>query len=164
MRKSLPIILHLLLLVPVLAGAAQADEGGGSYSLLGSFVQMLGALAVVVGLILLFYYVSNRWLKAGPVPGGLPRYIRLVESRYLAPKKSLLLVEVGGEYLLLSSSGDGMQFIKQVDMLEEIEVLDSKGVARLFPGELHERLSGFMTRPMELLRTIPRTKKNGVQS
>lgn len=54
------------------------------------------------------------------------KYIRLVETRYLGPKKALLLIEVGGEYLLLSSSDSGISLIKQIDMLEDIEVIEEK--------------------------------------
>jgi len=115
-----------LLLVP---RSVLAADGPGGFSLLGSFLQMLAALAIVVGLILLFHYISNRWLKNVQGGFGAPRYIRMIETRYLAPKKSLLLIEVGGEYLLLASAGDQITFVKQIDMLEEIEVLEMSGEA-----------------------------------
>jgi len=105
--------------------AHSADVGGTGMSLIGSFVQMLASLAVVIGVILLFSYLANRWFKNTP-SAGVPRYIRLVETRHLGPKKSLMLVEVGGEYFLLGNSAEGMQLIKQVDMLEEIEVVGSQ--------------------------------------
>ncbi len=54
------------------------------------------------------------------------KHIRLVETRYLGPKKALLLVEVSGEYLLLSSSDNQLGLIKRIDMLEEIEVIEEK--------------------------------------
>lgn len=54
----------------------------------------------------------------------LSKHIRLIETRYLGPKKALLLVEVGGEYLLLSSSDTTLTFIKQINMLEDIEVIE----------------------------------------
>ncbi|KAF0219408.1 MAG: hypothetical protein FD174_2107 [Geobacteraceae bacterium] len=137
---------------------------GGDFTLMGGFIQMLASLAVVVGVILLFYYLSNRLFKSGPVAGGAPRYIRLIETRYLAPKKSLLLVEVGGEYLLLSNSGEGMKFIKQIDMLEEIEVVESPDFARLVPGGLLDKLCGFVTRLPPLLPScMPVHKKNGAR-
>ena len=63
------------------------------------------------------------------MPGGqqlLSKHIRLIETRYLGPKKALLLVEVGGAYLLLSSSDTGLMLIKQIDMLEEIEVIEER--------------------------------------
>jgi flagellar protein FliO/FliZ len=44
----------------------------------------------------------------------------------MGPKKSLLLFEVGGEYLLLSSNDSGLTLIKQIDMLEDIEVIEEK--------------------------------------
>jgi flagellar protein FliO/FliZ len=55
-----------------------------------------------------------------------PKHIRLVETRYLGPKKALLLIEVGGEYLLLSSSDNGLTLIKQINLLEDIEVIEEK--------------------------------------
>ena len=61
------------------------------------------------------------------LPVGSPlasKHIRLIETRYLGPKKALMLMEVGGEYLLLSSSENGLTLIKQIDMLEEIEVVE----------------------------------------
>ncbi len=135
-------------MLPAFAGEAMAQdqpvmEGAG---LLGSMLQMFAALAVVVGLILLFYYVSNRWLKSGMSVGGAQRYIRVIETRFLAPKKSLFLVEVGGEYLLLGSSAEGLQFIKQVDMLEEIEVLEGHRLGKLVPGTFQNKIIDLVAR------------------
>ncbi len=103
----------------ILVGApscAFALEKEGGFSFIASFVQMLASLALVIGLIYLFYYVSNRWLKKGGSAKGRSRLITVVETCYFAPKKSFLLVEVGGEYLLLSDCGDGVRFIKEVVM------------------------------------------------
>ena len=100
---------------------------------------MVGSLVLVIGIILVLYYLAGRFLKMPQ--GGTPfRYIRVVETRHLAPKKSLVLVEVAGEYLLLSNSGEGVSFIKQVDMIEEIEVVDERGYATLIPAGLVNRL------------------------
>lgn len=120
--------------------AALAAEGQGGASLLMLSLQMAASLAVVVGLIYLLLHLSSRWFKLGAPTRGGERHIRLVETRHLAPKKSLVLVEVGGEYLLLGSSGDNLAFIKQIDILEEIEVIDDPQMpptmATLFQGKL----------------------------
>lgn len=113
------------LVAPAVARAAE-QPGGGSFSFLAVFLQMVASLALVLGVLFLFYYVSNRWLKLGTTAKSDERHIRLVETRYLAPKKSLVLVEVAGEYLLLGSSGDQLNFIKQIDILEEIEVVEEE--------------------------------------
>ena len=115
----------LLLLLPVIASAAEGS--GQKFSFLASFLQMIAALALVVGLILVTWHFSGKLMRGLPVGQHLlSKHIRLVETRYLGPKKSLLLVEVSGEYLLLSSSDTALTFIKQIDMLEEIEVIEEK--------------------------------------
>ena len=132
--KKIPLLIGSFLLLPAVAGASGGPE------LAGSLAQMLGSLVLVIGIILILYYLAGRFLK---VPNGTPfRYIRVVETRHLAPKKSLVLVEVAGEYLLLSNSGDGVSFIKQVDMVEEIEVMDERGYATLIPAGLVKRIKG----------------------
>ncbi len=125
MNKTVLIIGRIILLslaTPLAASAAETVSS--SFSFLGSLLQMLAALAVVIGLILLMYYAANRWLPALSPTRGISRYIRVLETRYLAPKQALVLVEIGGEYLLLGSSPTGVQLIKQIDMLEEIEVIE----------------------------------------
>lgn len=136
MRGSAPI------LAVCLTGTAFAGDaaGGGAFSLAGSVLQMLAALAVVVGMIFLFRHLANRFLGGGTVRGGVPRYIRVVESRFLAPKKSLMLVEVGGEYLLLGSTGEGISLIKQIDMLENIQVVEDLSATARPAADLAERV------------------------
>jgi flagellar protein FliO/FliZ len=131
--KKLAILSGGLLSVP---GVAVASDG---MDMAGSFAQMLGSLVLVVGIILILYYLAGRYLKL-PQGGSHFGYIRVVETRHLAPKKSLVLVEVGGEYLLLSNSGEGVNFIKQVEMLEEIEIVDERGCATLIPVNLMNKL------------------------
>lgn len=115
----------LLLFLPSLASAAESS--GQEFSFLASFLQMIAALALVVGLILITWHFSGKLMRGLPIGQQLlSKHIRLVETRYLGPKKSLLLVEVSGEYLLLSSSDSGIALIKQIDMLEEIEVIEEK--------------------------------------
>lgn len=115
----------LFLLLPSIVSAA--ENSGQEFSFLASFLQMIAALALVVGLILITWHFSGKLMKGLPIGQQiLSKHIRLVETRYLGPKKALLLVEVGGEYLLLSSSDSGLTLIKQIDMLEEIEVIEDK--------------------------------------
>ena len=124
MRIAVPVLL-LLLPSPACAGTST-----GEFSFFSSFLQMLAALAIVVGLILVTRHFSGKLFKGLPVGKFASRNIRLIETRYIAPKKSLILVEVGGEYLLLSNSGDNLTLIKQINMLEEIEVIEDDGDQR----------------------------------
>ena len=112
----------LLLLLPSLASA----EGNTSqeFSFISSLLQMFAALAIVIGLILVSKHYSGKLFKVLPANRFVSKHIRLIETRYISPKKSLLLIEVGGEYLLLSNAGDNLTLVKQIDMLEEIEVIE----------------------------------------
>jgi flagellar protein FliO/FliZ len=113
----------LLLSLPSISSAAEST--GHEFSFLASLLQMIAALSVVVGLILVTWHFSSKLMKKLPIgPPLRSKHIRLVETRYLGPKKALILVEVGGEYLLLSSSDAGLTFIKQIDMLEDVEVIE----------------------------------------
>ena len=118
----------LLLCLPTPAHA----EGtiSQSFSFFSSFLQMIAALAIVIGLILLTRHFSSKFMGGTSSATFSTRHIRLVETRYIAPKKSLILVEVGGEYFLLANSEDRLTFINQVNIIEEIEVLEDASVVR----------------------------------
>lgn len=109
---------------PVVAQGAGGQAGEGSFGFLSSFLQMGAALMLVVGLILLTYYVSTRLMRKIPAlrPGN--QHIRVLEVRGMGPRKALILIEVSGEYLLLSSSGEHLTLVKQINMLEEIEIVE----------------------------------------
>jgi len=121
-------VIALLLYVPTIACA----EGSSSqeFSFFSSLLQMFAALAIVIGLILISKHFSGKLFKVLPANRFVSKHIRLIETRYISPKKSLLLIEVGGEYLLLSSAGDSLTLIKQIDMLEEIEVIEEPDTPR----------------------------------
>lgn len=129
----------MILLLPAAVFAADGPSEG--FGFLSSLVQMIAALAVVVGLILVLSWLGGRWLNTGGGPAAGQRYIRIVETRYLAPKKSLFLVEVAGEYLLLASSGEQLNFIKQIDMVEEIEVIGGIEERQTIASTFRERMS-----------------------
>ncbi|OGR30931.1 MAG: hypothetical protein A2X83_00280 [Desulfuromonadales bacterium GWD2_54_10] len=126
-------VVALLICLPTLARAEETIRQ--DYSFFSSFLQMIAALIIVVGLILLTRHFSGKLLGATAATRFAAKHIRLVETRYIAPKKTLILVEVGGEYLLLASTEDSLTLIKQVDVIEEIEVLEDAGIVR---GKLTE--------------------------
>ncbi len=122
---------HLVLLLLLTAAIPAHGAGGatsGGFSMVGSFLQMLASLVLVIGIIFVVQHVITRFVKGGLVKKSMPRYIRVVESHFLSPKKSLILVEVGGEYLLLGATESGVNLIKQIDMVENIEVVEDLSV------------------------------------
>lgn len=128
-------------LVPAVVWGADGTRQAENYSFLASFLQMLAALGLVLGLILLVYYGFTRLLRKLPVLSQGNRNIRVVEVRSMGPRKALVLVEVGGEYLLLASSGEQLTYIKTVDMLEEIELVEDSPVSQSFRSLLKRAVS-----------------------
>lgn len=83
----------------------------GETDLLPMGLKVMGALVIVLGLVLLLYALlkkSGRW-----IPSAQNREIKLIEVRYLAPKKALYLVEVKGTTLLISATNDRMETLVQ---------------------------------------------------
>ncbi|CAH2029999.1 flagellar biosynthetic protein FliO [Trichlorobacter ammonificans] len=115
-------------LLPAVAWGMGTSPPTDSFSLLSSLFQMGAALVLVLGLILLVYYGATRLMHRVPALRPGSRYIRVIEVRPLEPRKSLILVEVGGEYLLLASSDGNLSLVKQVAMLEEGDIIEDSNV------------------------------------
>ncbi|MBC9250438.1 flagellar biosynthetic protein FliO [Pseudomonas alcaligenes] len=80
--------------VKTVAPLAGSDIGG-------QLVQLLLGLLLVVGLIFALAWVLRRVQQIGPRGGQV---IKLVASQALGPRDRLLLVQVGGEQILLGIS------------------------------------------------------------
>lgn len=146
--------------MPVLAPATIPAAGvqGGDFSYAACLAQMLGSLAMVVGLIYLLSHVYRRWLAGNSACGGKRGHIRVVETRHLAPKKSLLLVKVADEYLLLGSGNDGIRLIKQIAVTEEMDCLGETAPA--FPGgSFQAKLDDQVKRMVKRMRSLAHNRQ-----
>jgi len=72
-------------------------------------IKVLVCLSALLGALLLALFIWKRWVDSRP-GGGCP-LIKVLATRYLAPKKALLLVGVGEEKFLLASAGDHVTLI-----------------------------------------------------
>lgn len=94
--KHLPVVFALLL-VPIQAFAAEAEASPGLFT---AWLKLLAGLAVVLGLLYLFYALSRKGMLSF-LPGVREGAIKIVEVKSLGPKKGLCLVQVRGQELLL---------------------------------------------------------------
>jgi len=113
-------LLTLLLAEPVCA----AEEAAGP-SLLGSSLKMVAALAVIVGILLLFYAATKKGFPM--LPQRKEGLIKVVETRPLGGRKFLCVVRVRDEELLLGLSHDRIECLTKLqpdnrfrDQLEQI--------------------------------------------
>ena len=77
-------------------------------------LQMLTALAVVVGALLVAFYVIRRFLqKDGGGSGN--SLIRVIANQYIGVKKNIALVEVPGAVLVLGISNDRINLLTKIE-------------------------------------------------
>ena len=101
------VITLLLTATPVWAADAIAEP-----SLLGSALKMVAALAVIIGILLLFYAASKKGYAFLPQKkGGL---IKVIETRPLGGRKFLCIVKVRDEELLLGLSNDRIECLSKL--------------------------------------------------
>ncbi len=99
----------VLLLTPTLLMAADKP---GDVSLLTPALKMLAGLAVIVGLLLLFYGLSRKGFKF--LPQQREGAIKILETKPLGGKKFLCLVSVRGEDLLLGMSNERIECLSKL--------------------------------------------------
>jgi flagellar protein FliO/FliZ len=104
--------------------------GGGTASFIWMLIQTMLALALVCGLALLIF----RWVlpRLQLTPAGANSMVRVVDRVMLDARRSLLVIEVAGRWLLVSSSETGVQLISELDAAEAESAAEA--VARLRPN------------------------------
>jgi flagellar protein FliO/FliZ len=80
-------------------------------------IKMLTALGVVLGGMLLTYYVAKRILK-GQVGNSKGKLIRVLESSYIGVKKNISLVEIPGAILVLGITTDNISLLSKIENQE----------------------------------------------
>lgn len=99
---------------------------------LSSALQMLTALAVVLGGLFVVFYFLKRFLKRDVGGHGTP-LIRVIANQYIGVKKNIALVEVPGTVLVVGISNDRISLLTKI---EEPGVLDNikQETSRLTPS------------------------------
>lgn len=99
MHKLLGVTLLLPFTALAAEPAAQAATPMAGSGMAGQLVQLLLGLLLVIGLIFLLAWLMRRVQQLGP--RGSQQLIKIVASQALSPRDRLVLVQVGGEQILL---------------------------------------------------------------
>ena len=83
-------------------------------NLMSTSLQMLTALGVVLGGLLVCFYVAKRFIKRD-IGGSRQHTIRILASRYIGVKKNIALVEVPGSVLVLGISNDRISLLTKIE-------------------------------------------------
>ncbi|MBW2430948.1 MAG: flagellar biosynthetic protein FliO [Deltaproteobacteria bacterium] len=79
-----------------------------------SAFQMLTALGIVLGGLLVVFYLMKRFLKRG-VGDSKGQLIRVIASQYIGFKKNIALVEVPGTILVVGVSNDRITLLSKIE-------------------------------------------------
>lgn len=92
---------------------AGATAGGAATAPEFPFWQhLIKVVAVLSGMLGLLVLGLHFWKRSGGLRSqGVSPLIQVLATHYLAPKKALILVEVGKERLLLASAGDDLHLV-----------------------------------------------------
>jgi flagellar protein FliO/FliZ len=88
--------------------------------LIPSALNMIGALAAVLGALIVMVHLARRYLQR-PGGAGRERLIRILASQAMGSKKAVTLVEVPGSVLVLGVAAESIQLLSRI---EDPELLD----------------------------------------
>ena len=95
-------------------------------------LQMLTALAIVLGGLLVVFYFLKRFLRRDAGGTGNP-LIRVIASQYIGVKKNVALVEVPGTVLVLGVSSDNISLLTKIEDPSVVDAIRQE-TTRLTPS------------------------------
>ena len=85
-----------------------------SPTIFSTALQMLAALGIVLGGLLVVFYFMKRAFR-GNVNGSKERLVKVISSQYIGIKKTISLVEVPGSVLVVGISNDHISLLTKID-------------------------------------------------
>ena len=109
----------------------------------GAF-QMLTALGIVLGGLLLIFYLMKRYLKRD-IGGSNGQLIQVIASQYIGVKKSIALVKVPGTILVIGVSNDNISMLTKIEDKANIEAIqqEASGMTPSFSDHLQRLTARF---------------------
>ena len=109
-------------------------------SIFVSFLKMLFALALVLGLMVGAAYLFKRVLPRNAGIAGNNAVIRVVATHYLGPRSSIMLVEVLGKAIVVGVSPGQMSTLATIRDAEALKRLESLRVQERMPPSVMDLL------------------------
>ena len=88
-------------------------------------LKMVYTLGLVLGLMFIVFHLFKKFGLKNSVFGGEGKPIKVLSTGFLAPRKSIALVEVAGDVLVIGISNDQISLLGNVQDPERIEQIKS---------------------------------------
>ncbi len=82
----------------------------------GIYIRMIGAMAMVLGLLLLLFLFLKKWGRVVHGRGG--GMIQVLETRMVLPRRHICIVKVGTRVMVLASSEKGFDYLGDIESEE----------------------------------------------
>ena len=92
-------------------------------SLTAMTVKMMGALALVVGLVLALAWVAQKYMGKFNIGFGNGDLVKVLTTSSIGVKKQISVVDVAGEIIVLGISGDNITMLTTIDNMESADRL-----------------------------------------
>lgn len=125
-------------------------------SLFSSFLKMIFALAIVLGLLIgVMYFVKRFMQQTGPASDN-SALINVISSKYLGPKNRIILVEIIDKILVVGISNQQMTTLSCID--------DPLALAKIRTGKVNSGIMDFpgnkLAKYMSRLSLSPNKQKD----
>jgi len=119
--------------IPDLASGKVSDHLPDLYS---ATVKTVEALVVILALLFILLYTAKRLFSKTIGYQGREKFIKVVASHYIGPKKIIALVEVKGQNLVVGITSQGISLLSRLDEPRPPEGLDppERSAAGVSPG------------------------------
>lgn len=114
--------------------------------MLATSFKMLAALALVLGGLGIFFYVTKRVMRKNIGSSG-GEMIRVLASQYIGLKKNISLVQIPGAILVVGISGDSICLLTKIEDKTILDQIHDQGSGRITPSfsdQLNKITSRFM--------------------
>lgn len=99
--------------IPVLASVKETQKAEGS-----QWARVMITLGVLVAVLGAVSFALKRWMRKSNSPGQGTK-IRVLTQHHLGPKKSLAIIQVAGESILIGITDHNISMLKSLALLEE---------------------------------------------
>ena len=109
------------------AATLAADESAEP-GLVFMTIKMFSVLAVVIGIMLVCFNLLKKYMPQGNMLFSENKSMKIIETLYFGPKKSVVLIKVASEYILLGVSASEINYLKDIDFSdsEELKLREKK--------------------------------------
>jgi flagellar protein FliO/FliZ len=107
-------------------------------------LKMLAALALVLGGLGIFFYVTKRVMRKNIGASG-GEMIRVLASQYIGLKKNIALVQIPGAILVVGISGDSISLLTKIEDKTILDQIHDRGSGRITPS-FSDQLNKFTSR------------------